>query len=163
MSNNESIQKLRQFYKKDKLARLMLDQFASYQRNRTATKVDYLLWKLRALDDDVTRGDILRIFKELESLGYGRYVPGRWSHPSRFQWSASLVEVGKAASGEEETVQQFSEDAASLDLEEEPDLIAHGFQLRSDLQVTFELPGNLTRIEASRLAKFIESLPFSEA
>jgi len=115
MSNNESIQKLRQFYKKDKLARLMLDQFASYQRNRTATKVDYLLWKLRALDDDVTRGDILRIFKELESLGYGRYVPGRWSHPSRFQWSASLVEVGKAASGEEETVQQFSVDAASLE------------------------------------------------
>ncbi len=163
MPNDESIPRLRQLYKKDNVARLMLDGFAGYQRNRTAVKVDYLLWKLRGAGEDVTRSDIVRVFKQLESLGFGRYLPGRWSHPSRFQWTASLVEVGKAASGEEEPVQQLPEGQASLDMEEEPDLIAHGFQLRPDLQITLELPRDLTRGEAGRLAKFVESLPFDEA
>lgn len=158
--NNTSVEKLRQLYKKDKVARLMLDKFAGYQRNRGTMKVDHLLWMLRAIDADITRSDIVRVFKELESLGYGRYVLGRWSHPSRFQWSASLSEVGRAASGEEATVQQLSEDSDQLEEEEEPDLLAHNFQLRPDLQITVELPADLTRTEAGRLAKFIESLPF---
>jgi hypothetical protein len=157
-----AVERLKQLYKKDRIARVMLDSFATYQRNRTTMKVDHLLLKLRNMDSEVTRADIVRILKELEILGFGRYVLGRWSHPSRFQWAASVAEVGKAASGEETTVQQLPESSGEVS-DEEPDLLAHSFQLRPELQITIELPSDLTRTEAARLAKFIESLPFDGA
>ena len=159
-SDKAAVEKLQQLYKKDRIARSVFDYLASYQRNRRVTRVDYLWWRLKSVDPDISRSDIVRLLKQLEELGFGRYVPGRWSYPSRFEWTASLIEVGKAASGEEETVLPLSE--STSEAEEEPELIGHPFQLRTDMQITIELPGNLTRVEASRLAKFIEALPFSE-
>ena len=57
-------------------------------------------------------------------------------------------------------MQPLSESTAEA--EEEPELIAHPFQLRTDLRITdVELPV-MTRVEAGRLAKFIEALPFGD-
>jgi transcriptional regulator with XRE-family HTH domain len=38
--------------------------------------------------------------------------------------------------------------------------IRHTFHLRLGMPVTFDLPGDLTKAEAERLARFIRSLPF---
>src|SRR5690349_10711461 len=38
--------------------------------------------------------------------------------------------------------------------------IRHSFHLRLGMAVTFDLPGDLTKAEAERLARFIRSLPF---
>ena len=40
--------------------------------------------------------------------------------------------------------------------------IRHSFHLRSNVSVFFDLPEDLTRSEADRLAGFIRSLPFQE-
>lgn len=154
-----TLEKLRTLYKTDQTARLMLDVFAGYQRNRRTIKVDNLLWKLRQQSADVSRAEVVKVFKELEDSGFGKYMPGRWEHPSRFEWNANLIEVGKAASGDEDVIEPL-EAAALGDSSDEPDMVEHLFRLRPDLQVLLELPENLTRNEAARLAEFVKSLPF---
>ncbi|MFZ2981516.1 MAG: helix-turn-helix transcriptional regulator [Sphingobium sp.] len=60
--------------------------------------------------------------------------------------------------------------ATAIDALENPDQVAevpaneagmlqHSFHLRPGLQVTIELPDNLTDREADRLARFVQSLP----
>lgn len=60
--------------------------------------------------------------------------------------------------------------AAGIDLLENPEqlieapvhdagMLQHSFHLRAGLQITIELPGDLTDREAERLARFVQSLP----
>lgn len=62
--------------------------------------------------------------------------------------------------------------ATAIDLLENPDAAAeahadgaralqHSFHLRPGLQITIELPNDLTEREADRLARFVQSLPVS--
>ncbi|QYE37045.1 hypothetical protein KZX46_21050 (plasmid) [Polymorphobacter sp. PAMC 29334] len=39
------------------------------------------------------------------------------------------------------------------------EMLKHGFHLRTGVQVTIELPDDLTEREADRLARFVQSLP----
>ena len=71
-SDKASVEKLQQLYKKDKIARSVFDHLASYQRNRRLTRVDYLWWRVKTVDPDVSRSDIVRLLKSLEEFGFGR-------------------------------------------------------------------------------------------
>ena len=42
----------------------------------------------------------------------------------------------------------------------EEDLLSHSYHLRPGLEVELQLPTDLTKDEAKRLASFLESLPF---
>jgi hypothetical protein len=164
-TKNGMVDSLRKLYRSLPAAQAMLDYFASFQRNRSVSKVDNVVWNLQQNGHDVSRADVVSVFKELEQIGCGRYVPGRWSHPSRFEWSTNLSEVGKAASGEDTTVdklpqEEITSEAAS---DEEPDMITHPFQLRRNLRIVLELPHDLTGDEAQRIATFLQSLPFNRA
>jgi hypothetical protein len=101
---------------------------------------------------------VIRTFKALDEYGCGTFKAGRKGWPSRFEWTAQMVSVGQAASGETEQVEETVE--AETEEEEPIAALKHVFRLRADVMVSFELPRDFTPTEADRLAAFVKTLPF---
>ena len=151
--------KLQNLYKKSEPARLLFDHFAKRTNDASETKVDRILSLMKGEGHDLSRGQVIDVFKELEKLECGRFVTGRHGWPSRFVWTVSLVGVGKVAGGEN---QQLKTKASGSSEDETPANLTHNFHLRPDMQIKLELPSDLTTAEALRLAEFIKALPFGE-
>ena len=149
---------LQQVYGQSNAAKAMLDHFASRERNRRTTTIERLLSNLANDGTKLSRGDVIKVLQWLEKLGCGHFIAGRKGHPSRFEWSVGLVDVGRAAAGEVIEI----EPAPAEELAEEPadDLLEHHFRLRKDLDVPLRLPADLSATEAARLAAFVQTLPF---
>ena len=99
----------------------------------------------------------IRLFKGLEEQGYGRLIQGRKGHPSRFVWTSSSIEIGKAAKGENVSITSLvGEENEKNDAEE---IITHQFYLRSNTLVKIDLPADFTEKEAERLGNFLKTLP----
>lgn len=150
--------KLRALYDQDKKAQLVLDHFASRERNWGSTSVDRILTNLKNNGEDFSRGDLIAVFRELEECGCGKFMAGRKGHPSRFEWKVQMVTVGLAAAGENVEVDEVTDEEAGE--EDTGNLIKHTYRLRKDVTINFELPTDLTPQEATRIARFIETLPF---
>ena len=159
-SQGIDVDKVRKLYDKNSTARLFFDNMASRQRNQNETKVDRILAILKSEGNEVPRGEIINLFKQLQDAGCGQFVPGRHSWPSRFVWSVESLGAAKVATGEVQEAQSIA-DGEGLGNESQ-DMIKHVFNLRSDLEVSFELPLDLTEKESERLATFLRSLPMEE-
>ncbi|SRR5579885_476930 len=144
---------LRAFYKTSTAAAKILDHFASRVRDRKVVEVD----RLERLLPDITRADIIDVFKKLDELGFGRFVVGRRGASSRFKPKVSLPSLGKAAAGLG-AIAAVAED--SNDAEDEAITISHQYRLRPTFVARIDLPADLTEKEAERLASFIRTLPF---
>lgn len=161
---------LKAFYTLDPAAKVVFDHLAKFVRNMGTTKVDQLTWRLSSEPDPPNRWEVLKFFRKLEELRCGRVIEGRWGKKTRFEWSANLVDVARAAQGQDVQIGSASyeievEEAAGEQPREEPEgknLVEHPYLLRKDLHVRLELPADLTSAEASRLAKFIQTLPFDQ-
>jgi len=170
---------LRDLYNENPVARAFLDHAASRAYNQRETKTDRALAILRPTIPDISRGDIVRLFRELETAGCGRYIVGRHQHPSRFAWDYPMRDIGQIASGDREPdeddetacfatstapdIDTTDATARATDEDDPEDLLrSHAFPLRSDLELTLSLPRDLTRDEAVRLAFFVRSLAVSE-
>jgi hypothetical protein len=151
------IDSLKSLYQHNPAAQLMLDHAARRQRNQTETKVDRIVALLATEGHEISRGDVIDAFRSLEDLGAGQFVTGRRGWPSRFVWSVGMVSVGKAAAGEPQEIESIPDES----FEEEPTsaMLGHSFYLRVDTPVTIELPVDLTKVEAERLASFVRTLP----
>lgn len=160
MSNQSNYDRLHALYKNEKSARAVLDHFASRERNWRITSVDRILTNLASEGEALSRADVISVFRELETFGYGTFVAGRKGWPSRFEWQAKMVDVGRAATGEIEQVEDLSEDEVG---EEEAGSVKHIYRLRSDVTISFELPSDFNSNEAHRVARFVETLPFQQA
>jgi hypothetical protein len=148
--------KLKQCYVKDRVVKLVCDEMASRDRNQNETKMERMLLLLsRSCDEEVRKSELISAFRLLEDAGCGQYVEGRRGWPSRFVWSVRSLDVADAARG-----QRSLEPTTDGGAEEEADMIEHTFALRPDLAVSFELPDDLTKAEAARLAAFLGTLPF---
>lgn len=158
-SKRIDFKKLRQLYGSSAAARHVLDHFASRERNWQSTTVDRIHANVAAEGAEISRADIILVFRELEACGCGGFKAGRKGWPSRFEWAVSLVSVGQAAAGETEQIEQIT-DAESSE-EEAANLVRHTFRLRMDTTVSFDLPVNLSTTEAARLADFIKTLPLT--
>src|ERR1700685_595274 len=90
---------LQALYNESAQSRLILDYFASFERSRSITKVDRIVSRLGEANQ-LSRGEVIKIFQRLEERGCGNFVPGRHGYPSRFEWTVSLMDVGQAAAGE---------------------------------------------------------------
>jgi hypothetical protein len=154
------IEKLKHLYSSDPVAQRFLDHAASRERNQSETNVDRALQLLRNDGQDVTRQQIIAVFQGLEDCGCGQFVVGRRGWPSRFVWSTAMISVGRAVTGEQEDVEQLTEE--STESASERDWITHSFHLRPDLTLELELPADLTAPEAARIARFVEALPFGD-
>ena len=155
-----SVQKLRELYEKNKTAQAFFDHMASRQRNQSETKVERIMVLLNAAGNAISRGDVINLFRQLQDAGCGQFVAGRHGWPSRFVWDVESMGAAKAGVGEEQEVQSIAPDETSE--KESADKISHVFNLRPDLQATFELPLDLTEKEAERLATFLKSLPMED-
>jgi hypothetical protein len=152
---------LRTFYASDRIGKMILDHLAGFVNNMGTTKVDQLAWRLSSEQDPPDRWQIIKFFRRLEDFRCGRLIEGRKGHKTRFEWSAGLVDVARTATG-----QNVSIGPAPVVKEGEIDdaagngLVEHPYLLRRDLHIHLRLPADLTRSEASRLAAFIQTLPF---
>lgn len=158
------IRGLKKLYASDPCAKSMLDYVATRKYNSFETTVDRLAIVLSQAGSTWTRPEIIGAFKSLEALGCGVFIIGRRGQPSRFQWEMQMVEVGRAAKGEEQTVQPLIVNEAKKEEPEANELsansIRHTFNLRPDFTVTFDLPADFSAREATRLADFVRTLPF---
>jgi hypothetical protein len=139
----------------------VLDHFASRERNWGSTSVDRILTNLRNEGNEgenISRGDLIAVFRKLEEFGCGSFVAGRKGYQSRFEWRVQMVALGQAAAGEIEHVEEVSEE--DVGEEDTENLIKHTYRLRPDVTIGVELPTDFTRQEATRVARFIETLPF---
>jgi hypothetical protein len=151
------IDRLKNLYRQSPAAQFVLDQAARRQRNQTETKIDRIVALLAAEGHEISRGDVIDAFRSLEDLGAGQFVTGRRGWPSRFVWSVGMVSVGRAAAGEPQEIESIPDE--SFEEESASTLLAHSFYLRVDMPVTIELPVDLTKGEAERLASFVRTLP----
>lgn len=150
---------LQALYAQSACAQAAFDYFAGRENKSAKTTVEALQNALKSQGPFRTP-EITSLFKELQSAGCGQYVMGRKGHPSRFEWSVSLIKVGQAATGEADEDILAGEDFEDAGVDDEVDLIEHRFHLRRDFELTMVLPANLTKAEAHRIARFVKVLPF---
>ena len=155
------VQVLRRLYAEDEAARFLLDHFANRDRNQntsTVRRVEQNLWRDGKM---LSRGDIIRAFKALEAAGCGTFKTGRKGHESRFEWLISSKSAGQAATGE---INEVDSEVPPPEAEEASDaLTEHTYWLRPSLQIKLDLPGDLTTLEAERIARFVRTLPLTGA
>lgn len=153
---------LRKLYAASRSAKAAFDHFAQRQNNSAKTTIDGLQAALRAKGQDVSRHDVIEIFKALEVADCGSFVVGRRGKPSRFEWAVGLTDVGRSAAGEQVRVEAITEsDQKDLDDEADDDeeMVEHRYRLRADVELSLALPPDLTASEAGRIADFIRTLP----
>lgn len=154
---------LRDTYKRDPCMRAFMDFVYGRKYNSSETIVDRIESKLRQ-QGDFSRSDIVQTFKNLERLEFGEFIIGRRGQPSRFRWKVHMIDAGRAAKGEEASVQPIREDeilsSESVAEEMSANSIRHTYNLRPNYIVQMELPSDLSAKEATRFAEFIKTLPF---
>ena len=151
-------QRLASLQRKSPVSKLIFEHLAARQRNRKETTVDGLISALQRDGTEVSRNEVVAIFKELQDAECGKFLVGRKGHQSRFEWKVPLSKVGgiapafDASPGEEERKPLVETPASTL---------YHQYILRQDFTVKLSLPADLTDAEASRLADFIRTIPFT--
>jgi hypothetical protein len=159
------VRTLRTLYTKNEAARAVLDHFAERLYSSKATTADRLRIAIRQSGHDLSRSQAIEFFKALEAANCGRFKVGRKGHPSRFEWTASLITVGQAATGEISKVEELSAVDPGLVMEEENsiDFVDHRYWLRpGEVEVSIRLPKDLSMTEATRFAEYVRTLPTKE-
>lgn len=113
----------------------------------------------------LTKKEAFDFFKKLESLGCGKVRLGRRGAKTRICWKPyGAIAVARAFQGIGVVGVAESFGAQADDLPKTPGtavgMYRHQFLLRQGLEVSFLLPLDITKDEATRLAEFIKSLPF---
>jgi hypothetical protein len=139
-----------------------LDYAAGRQNNATETKMRRIHWLLTSQGKQISYADTIAAFRVLQDLEAGQLVLGRRGSHSRFVWSVEMVSLGKAAAGNPNEIQPIPEENLDQEGAEDTDTVSHSYNLRLHSPVTFELPEDLTKGEAERLATFIRTLPIEE-
>jgi hypothetical protein len=104
------IDALRELYKQSPTAKAFLDHAARRERDQSQTTVQRIMALLKAEGNDFPRREIIELFRKLQDQGYGRFVEGRRGRPSRFVWGTGMTTVGRAATGEVDTIEHISAD-----------------------------------------------------
>jgi hypothetical protein len=152
---NGETKALRELYTENEYAKAILDDFAGRTNRQSTTGVDQIMSRLRTAE--LPKWAVVKLFRRLGELGYGRFVVGRRGKESRFVWSANPIEVGKSAQGEDLAITSLPEPEAA-----EVEMVMHQFNLRPEMPVKIELPADFTEREAERFSQFLRSLPFSD-
>lgn len=150
----------------DDSQRRFMKQLAERQRepNRGETSVEDAEEFFR------DRQDAVNFLKQLGEAGCGNFFTGRRGRPTRIEW-ATCGAIPVAKTFLQAADQVPAADVSGLTTGTAPSplpstqtlpakLHPHTFLLRPELTLTLQLPLNLTKEEANRLADFIRALPF---
>lgn len=158
MKRNVNERAINGLYHSNRTARAVLQTLAAMPR-QDETDLDKLEHKVK----DVSRRELVTIFKALDEYGAGEFIPGRRGHASRFRWEVDSVNISTLdVSFPADNAPAPPVSTSMVDFANPTVLINHQFQLRSDLKITVQLPSDITGPEAARLAMFINSLPFTD-
>ena len=78
--------KLREMYKRDRVARAFFDHMVRREHSQTETVNHFLELLNEKGEQRFDQDDIRDLFKKLQQLGCGRYIVGRHGRLSRFEW-----------------------------------------------------------------------------
>jgi hypothetical protein len=121
---------------------------------------------------DASRYDVVAALRALEHAGEGTFAPVRGGKKPVFVWkgTATKQRVGKRSSLErprkvtQSASAPTSERAGSAARgEQRATVLEHDFHLRSGFVVKVALPTDLTAVEAERLCRFLQALPFESS
>jgi hypothetical protein len=114
------------------------------------------------------RGEAIEYLQEFSKRHWGTYVVGRRGYSTRIilfplvtkalKDTTVLTSTSPGNGGSSPSADKGSP-AYDTSPSESGNLIEHTYQLRPDYRVAFSLPADLNDKEATRMAKFIESLP----
>jgi hypothetical protein len=116
-------------------------------------------------DEVCYRAEAVERLKAWEQYGWGKLIVGRRGRPTRFQLSSAIIKIlkGSRTPGPQNAASNTGPIGKTADsAKDTPDaakLVVHQFQLRADLKIEVNVPADLTDREATRLARFVESLP----
>lgn len=139
-------------------ARIVLGQIGKAARG-SESSVDELEATFKGTQVQVGRREIVDVFKALDAANAGRFIVGRRTKPSRFRWGMDWSGLAKdvdAGAG----VDSGGRDPGIDGDREEVRLVEHRYRLRPSYEVLLMLPTDLSKLEASRLADFVKTLPF---
>lgn len=152
--SNMIAHEVKRLYREDHAAEALFDWFSTRERNPSETTAE------RASSQaDVEYKDIIRVFRELETIGCGKVLMGRKGFSTRIKWDYKVLNLAKVAQGEDVEIVEIDPADTASDWDDDQ-LVTHYFQLRSDLRIEMRLPDGLSKKEAERLAAFIQTLPF---
>jgi hypothetical protein len=117
-SASPNIDGLRQLYRDSAVAKAFFDHIAHRERGQSETKVDRVRYLLKGEGHDFHRREIIEFFRKLEEQGCGQFVQGRRGWPSRFVWSSGMTSIGRAAAGEQHSVDEISADENGAEYED---------------------------------------------
>jgi hypothetical protein len=106
------IQRLRNAAKKNRTARLLFEHLASREEGSTETSVESLVTELETVGTR-KRVEVVKMLQYLESLGCGKFIPGRHTRPSRMCWSYDVRTIARLAleNDTDESANQRSDEA----------------------------------------------------
>lgn len=110
----------------------------------------------------ITASDAKDLVDGILELKLAQFIVGRKGYPSRLKWRYTLPSIAGTAKGTIKQPVPIAESIVSKDQLIEHELLEQEFRLRPDQKITFKLPEDLTTNEAERLARFIQSLPFTD-
>jgi hypothetical protein len=102
------------------------------------------------------RWELVSAFKDLETLGFGRFVSGRRGHPSRFLVGSNPNMPGPEAGPPQPDAQPsgLSGRVAGSD-----GYLMNVYFFRSSPAASISLPMDLTREEADHIIRWVQALP----
>jgi hypothetical protein len=133
--------------------------------NGFETEIDQLISPQNA-NEGFSKKEALDFFKKLEFLGCGKLLLGRREFKTRLRWTpygaiaVSQAFLGGLVASHAESPLDSSSGVGPLNVMVNEGMHTHLFLLRQGLQVSFQLPLDLNKEEANRLAEFIRTLPF---
>jgi len=133
---------LQRLYKSDPQFRILMDFLFENDVDEREINLDDLAQRMWDAGITVHRNDVLKMLRTLEGDNRGWVWLGRRNRKTRFSFHASPKEIAEAARKSAKGP------------------IAHTFRLRPDLEVSFELPIDLTQKDVKRIADFLRTLPF---
>lgn len=120
-----NIEALRQLYIENPVAKAFFDHAAKRERDQWETKVDRIIFLLKADGHDFRRREIIELFRQMQEQGLGQFVEGRRGWPSRFVWNTGMTSVGRAAIGEPQSIQYLTPEDNLADTSELAEAISN--------------------------------------
>jgi len=90
----ETIKAVQKLYRTNANAKKLFDLTAGLKNDASETNIERMMSVIA-----VDRSSAIRLARELEGAGIGRFVTGRRGAQSRFVWKHSRVALGQAAKG----------------------------------------------------------------
>ena len=152
---------LREIYRENELARHLFDKHSACQTSKCHLQVETLLKNMKLANTNWNRGKAVALFRAMEGHGFGKFILGRGTKKSRFQFSESPKEMAKVAKarGSKGDLGKKQKTVAPPILQ---DVYVHQIQIRPKVSVSMLLPADLKTSEADRVDQFLRALPMPD-